>query len=75
MNPATDSTEGSDAATLDLIWGAEAIAKVLNLKSRRQAFHLLESGTVPSARKVGRLWVASRRRLREHFEGVDEVAA
>jgi hypothetical protein len=60
---------------LDLLWGAEAIAKALNLKNRRQAFHLLEGGKIP-ARKVGNQWVASRQKLREHF-GLDqgEVAA
>lgn len=52
---------------LDLIWGAEAIGKAIGL-SPRQAFHLLEKGELP-ARKSGGKWVASRRRLREHFEG------
>lgn len=53
--------------TLDLIWGAEAIAKALNLKSRRQAFVLLEQGAIP-AKKVGKSWVASRAELKRHFE-------
>jgi hypothetical protein len=52
---------------LDLIWGAEAIATALNLKSRRQAFHMLEQGMIP-ARKVGKTWVASREALRRHFD-------
>jgi hypothetical protein len=52
---------------LDLIWGADAIAKHLGL-SRRQAFHMLEKGQLP-ARKAGGKWVASRRVLQAHFEG------
>lgn len=52
--------------TLDLIWGATAIGQVLSLKNRRQAFYLLETGAIP-ARKVGGQWVASRAKLREHF--------
>ena len=59
---------------LDLLWGAEAIAKHLNLKNRRQAFHMLENGQIP-ARKVGSQWVASRDKLKRHFDDDDEVAA
>jgi hypothetical protein len=55
---------------LDLLWGAAAIARHLNLKNTRQAFHLLESGALP-ARKVGKSWVASRAKLKEHFEQVE----
>lgn len=62
------SEEGNE---LDLLWGAEAIAKALNLKNRRQAFHLLERGLIP-ARKVGGQWVASHQRLKQFFAG-DEV--
>ena len=53
---------------LDLLWGAAAIAAELNLKSRRQAFHLLETGALP-ARKIGKQWVASREKLRQHIIG------
>ena len=60
---------------LDLIWGAADIARALNLKSERQAFHMLASGELPAARKVGRLWVVSRKKLREHFEGVEAEKA
>lgn len=51
---------------LDLVWGAEQIATAIG-RSRRQAFHLLESGELP-ARKVGGRWVISRRALLAHFE-------
>jgi hypothetical protein len=49
----------------DLIFGAKAIAAELGLGQRR-VFYLLESKHLP-AMKAGRIWVASRRRLRAHF--------
>jgi hypothetical protein len=51
---------------LDLIWGASAIGKAVGL-SERQTKHILSIGELP-ARKVGGRWVASRRKLQEHFE-------
>ena len=54
-----------DSDRLDLVWGAEAIAKELNVTVRR-AFYLLERGELP-AKKVGGRWVAARRRLRSLF--------
>jgi hypothetical protein len=56
-----------EAETLDLIWGAAAIAAALN-RTQRQCFHMLESGELP-AKKIGGRWVVSRKALREHFEG------
>jgi hypothetical protein len=53
-----------DSDRLDLVWGAEAIAKELNVTVRR-AFYLLERGELP--KKVGGRWVAARRRLRSLF--------
>jgi len=53
--------------TLDLVWGAANIARLIG-KTPRATFHLLEGGKIP-ARKIGATWVASRRKLREHFEG------
>jgi hypothetical protein len=50
---------------LDLIWGATAIGRELNLPSRK-VFYLLESGRLP-AKKVGRSWVTSRTALRQCF--------
>ncbi|MGB3338281.1 MAG: DNA-binding protein [Devosia sp.] len=52
---------------LDLLWGATAIAAVIG-KTPRATFHLLEKGQIPSV-KIGAQWVASRKKLREHFEG------
>jgi hypothetical protein len=45
----------------DVVWGAEAIGRVIG-KSTRATFHLLEAGLLP-ARKVGKQWCASRQRL------------
>lgn len=56
--------------SLDLIWGAAAIAALIG-KTPRATFHLLERGAIP-ARKIGNQWVASRKKLEQHF---DEVAA
>jgi hypothetical protein len=49
----------------DLLVGAEAIAAELGI-GMRKAFYWLERSLIP-ARKTGRTWVASRRRLRQHF--------
>lgn len=51
--------------TIDLVWGAEAIAEELGTTTRK-AFHMLESGTLP-ARKVGNRWVADRNALHDFF--------
>jgi hypothetical protein len=47
--------------TSDLVWGAEAIGAVIQ-RNQRQTFYLLEAGRLP-ARKIGKLWCASRERL------------
>jgi hypothetical protein len=63
----TVSTPEQDAGktSLDLIWGGEAIAKVIG-RSVRTTFYLLESGHLP-ATKCGRYWCTSRAGLRKHF--------
>jgi hypothetical protein len=50
----------------ELVWGAAEIGKVIN-RSPRQTFHLLESGLIPGARKLGGQWVASKRVLLRPF--------
>jgi hypothetical protein len=45
----------------DQVWGAKAIGRVIG-RTPAQTFHMLEKGHLP-AQKIGRLWVASRRRL------------
>jgi hypothetical protein len=49
------------------IYGAEAIAKVVNL-TPRQAFYQLENGHLP-ATKLGARWASTPRRLLAHFNG------
>ncbi len=51
----------------DQVWGAEAIAVVVNL-TPRQTFYLLEKNLLP-AKKIGGRWTASRRRLRAFLSG------
>jgi hypothetical protein len=58
----SDSTENDD-----IIWGAPAIAREIN-RDKRSTYYLLEKGYLP-ARKNGRLWSASRRKLRAHLSG------
>lgn len=40
---------------MNLIWGANAIAKALG-RTERATFHMLEHGQIPGARKVGGRW-------------------
>ena len=54
---------------LDLIWGAAAIGREINANPRR-TFYYLQNGLIP-AKKVGELWVASRKVLHRHFLGED----
>lgn len=52
---------------LDLLWGCRAIAEAIG-RTERATYHMLEAGELP-ARQVGQRWVASRRKLLQHFEG------
>lgn len=61
----------TDSPAIDLVWGAEAIATVIQAKPR-QTFHLLETGQIP-AKKVGGRWVAERGKLIRFF--LDDEAA
>ena len=55
---------------LDLpIWGAAAIAAVLNT-TRRKAFYLLEHGFVAGT-KIGSQWCSTKRRLLRSIAGDD----
>ena len=50
-----------------LIWGAEALGKVIN-RSPRKTHYLLARGLI-DADQIGRLWVSTRRRLLAPFKG------
>lgn len=53
------------APQIDLIWGAENIAKEIGITTR-QCFHMLSKRSIP-ARKVGGHWVIERGRLHSFF--------
>ncbi|NEH85294.1 helix-turn-helix domain-containing protein [Rhizobium leguminosarum bv. trifolii] len=57
----TDTTN----ASIDLIWGAEAIAKAIG-RSPRAVFYMLDNGELP-AKKVGGRWVIERSKLIAFF--------
>jgi hypothetical protein len=64
---------GPPKQKLNLLWGAEAIARELGV-TNRQAFHMLEQGHIP-ARKVGGRWCSDQDKLHAHFRGdADDVA-
>lgn len=70
------NSSGTDEASRlghDLLWGARSIALELGI-TERAAFHGLSTGAIPG-KKCGRLWVASRSRLRSHLVGIDVPAA
>jgi len=50
---------------LDLIWGAEQIAKAIG-RTRRSTFDMLEKGELP-AKKVNGRWVVERSKLIAFF--------
>ncbi|MER9711076.1 MULTISPECIES: DNA-binding protein [unclassified Mesorhizobium] len=55
---------------LDIIWGAKAIADLLNCDERK-AFYLLESGSIPGARKLAGRWCVARQKLHDLFLGTE----
>lgn len=60
-----------NSTELDLVWGAEAIAKIIG-RSQRATFHMLESGELPAKKVGGRggrggRWVVERSRLIAFF--------
>jgi hypothetical protein len=50
----------------DCLKGVRAIADELG-ETPRRTYYLLENKAIPAG-KLGRMWVASRRRLREHYD-------
>ncbi|APO67242.1 hypothetical protein IE4872_CH01600 [Rhizobium gallicum] len=59
------SNSEGNASALELIWGAEEIAKIIG-RSPRVTFHLLTTGELP-AKKVGGRWVIERNKLIAFF--------
>jgi hypothetical protein len=56
--------------TLDILWGAAAIARFIN-RTPRQVHHMLKKQTkeIIAARKVGGRWCADKEGLRQQFCG------
>jgi hypothetical protein len=50
-----------------VIWGAEEIGRVIG-RTTRQAFHLLESGQLQGAKKIGGRWAITYRKLMDNFD-------
>ncbi|NDV88773.1 DNA-binding protein [Aurantimonas aggregata] len=55
----------SEEASLDLVWGIAAIAKMIG-RNERQTYDMLASGHLP-AKQVGSRWVAERGKLIAFF--------
>ena len=60
-----------ETAPLDVVWGIAGIAQFIQ-RTNRQTYEALVKGELP-ARQVNGRWVASRRKLRELFEGVGDA--
>jgi hypothetical protein len=55
--------EGND---LDLVWGVEAISKLIG-RTSRQTYHMIQSGNLPIVKQIGERYVASRIKLIAFF--------
>lgn len=51
---------------LDLVWGIEAIAKLIG-RTDRQTYHMVQTGSLPMVKQVGQRYVASRSKLTAFF--------
>jgi hypothetical protein len=64
-----DKVNGKIPTDLDKpVWGAVEISKIIN-RNPRQTHHLLTSGLIKSARRIGGRWVANAAALRREFGG------
>jgi hypothetical protein len=63
------NVNGDSQNSLDkCVWGAAEIGRIIN-RNRRQTHHLLTSGLIKSARRIGGRWVANAGALRREFGG------
>jgi excisionase family DNA binding protein len=69
MTDTTDVTEATPKPSLDLLYGAHAIAEYLNI-TVRQAEHLIETGRIPIF-KIGRTVAARRSKLNAALEALE----
>jgi len=73
----TRPTRNSAVGTKDpdeVLRGAKAIGAELNL-TEQQAFYHLEKGHIRGARKMGRLWIGTRRNIRQSATGTSPEVA
>jgi hypothetical protein len=63
-------TRTEDRPGLDLVWEAAGIAKEIN-RTPRQVYHLLSTGAISAARRIGGRWCADRNALRRQFEAIE----
>ena len=62
-----EKVNGKITSSLDkLVWGAVAIGEIIN-RNPRQTHHLLTSGHIKSARRIGGRWCASPAALLKEF--------
>ena len=66
MKSSTQQTDENPDG-LGVIWGAARIGAAIG-RGKRQAFHLLASGQLAGARKVGGRWAITRTALMRNFE-------
>ena len=59
---------------LDLLWGAEEIAREIR-RSPRQVNHMLATGALVGAKKIGGRWCITRSTLKALFDGEKQEAA
>jgi hypothetical protein len=59
---------------LEVVWGASAIADLINLE-RRQVYYLLERDLIKAAKRVGGRWVANVAGLKRQFHDYQEGEA
>jgi hypothetical protein len=59
--------ENTEKDKIDLVWGADEIAKIIG-RTPRITFHLLSTGQMPG-KKVGNRWVIERSQLIAFFMG------
>jgi hypothetical protein len=52
--------------SLDLVWGVEAIARLIG-RTDRQTYHMIQTGSLPMVKQVGQRYVASRSKLIAFF--------
>jgi len=52
--------------TLDLVWGIEAIGKLIG-RTYQQTYHMIQSGHLPMVKQVGERYVTSRAKVIAFF--------